>query len=68
MWQLYFMAGNPSLLALPGWMSDVGHWFADRFSEAGNALYESIFSPLLTLLGGLMFAQGRAMLNGGFAI
>lgn len=68
MWQLYYLVNNPALLALPKWMSDVGHWFADRFSDAGNALYDSVFSPLLTLLGGLMFAQGRAMLNGGFAI
>lgn len=36
--------------------------------HAESDLPQTVLSPVLTTLGGLMFAQGRAMLNGGFAI
>lgn len=61
---------QPMLLAikLPGWMTDIFSWVGDGLGQAANAIYETVLSPMLTWLGGIMFAQGRALLNCGFSI
>ena len=68
MWQLLTI--QPMLLAikLPGWMTSIGSWVGDKLGQAANAMYETVLSPMLTWLGGIMFAQGRALLNCGFSI
>ena len=68
MWQLLTI--QPMLLAikLPGWMTSIGSWVGDKLGQAANAMYEAVLSPMLTWLGGIMFAQGRALLNCGFSI
>ena len=61
---------QPMLLAIkrPGWMTDIFSWVGDGLGQAANAIYETVLSPMLTWLGGIMFAQGRALLNCGFSI
>ena len=68
MWQQFMIQSMPMALKLPGWMTNIKNWFGDRFDEAANAMYETVLSPMLTWLGGIMFAQGRALLNCGFSI
>ena len=68
MWQQFLIQSMPMALKLPGWMTNIKNWFGDRFDEAANAMYETVLSPMLTWLGGIMFAQGRALLNCGFSI
>jgi len=67
-WQQFMLQSMPMALKLPGWITAIKNLIGDGASTAGNALYESFLSPILTWLGGIMFSQGRAMLNGGFAI
>ena len=68
MWQQFALQSMPAMLKLPGWMTAIGNWIGDRFSDAGNALYDTVLSPVMTWLGGIMFSQGRVLLNTGFAI
>lgn len=68
MWQQFALQSMPVMLKLPGWMTAIGKWVGDRVSDTGHALYETLLSPMLTWLGGIMFAQGRALLNAGFSI
>ena len=68
MWQQFVLQFMPAMLKLPGWMTAIGKWVGDRVSDTGHALYETLLSPMLTWLGGIMFAQGRALLNAGFSI
>ena len=49
-------------------MTGIGSLIKDGIGQAANAMYETVLSPMLTWLGGIMFAQGRALLNCGFSI
>ena len=68
MWQQFMIQSMPMMLKLPGWMTGIGDLIKDGIGQAANAVYETVLSPMLTWLGGIMFAQGRALLNCGFSI
>ncbi|WP_274940097.1 type IV secretion system protein [Chordicoccus furentiruminis] len=68
MWQQFMIQSMPMALKLPGWMTGIGSLIKDGIGQAANAMYETVLSPMLTWLGGIMFAQGRALLNCGFSI
>ena len=68
MWQQFVLQSMPTMLKLPGWLTAITGWIGDRISDTGHAVYETVLSPVMTWLGGIMFSQGRALLNTGFAI